>query len=131
MEKEDLSYYLKKQKMDKNDVSKYIVFDKLKDGYYRVKSFSLINVKGKQRVRVDLKKKNIFIILPLRLVKFVEFSEKKLHEWNQRDMIMHFSLELHEDLRVHFHDRVKKTRFCYECSKLQDATEFDIEHIEF
>lgn len=39
MEKEDLNYYLKKQRLNTKDESKYIGFDELNEGYYKVNLF--------------------------------------------------------------------------------------------
>lgn len=122
MEREDLGYYAKKQQKDMHDVSKYVDLVDLPEGYYKVKSFSIIYVKKQIRVRVDLKD-NIFIIIPKENTDFC-FLGKDICEWNRRNMMMHRSLALDRDCRVHFYDRIKKRPLCHTCSKLQDVTAF-------
>lgn len=122
--REDLGYYLKKQQKDTYDLAKYVDFIDLKEGYYKVKSFSFITVTKERRVRVDFKN-NLFVIIPRDDRQFgLRFtSNKDLRDLNKRNLMMHYSFASDKN-PVHFFDYIKKPSLCHTCSKLQIVSAF-------
>lgn len=114
--------------------SKYIKYNDLKEGYYRVKSFAFIRInnRGNRRIRVDLDN-NTFIITPKDYVQATdglsfyhcsmigrEHEYKYSPTWSKHEhMILHFWKDDKEKIGIYFFTCDQNFEFNYSESKLK------------